>query len=265
MEVLRNLFEGYPNLWGGGVAHSVLILSLTIAFGIILAKSKCGEYLWELPGYSLSESYSVPFQHESGRTPAPLSKRIRIDSVCLLNWFAGRTRLFSAFKRGLYHEYASYARSSIRSNHYYYPALHHRNSDYHNGRYFVRSRHQYSGTGSRTTITNSDLNGIDAPEIAFRICSQLSAGCSRYHPFPACFEISPSHQYCSRRKEAEVGLGHLQELTVRPISIEVRNESVDGIGIKELRPLLNRKFVISASNTARVEKPNWSIPKQFYM
>ena len=21
MEVLRNLFEGYPNLWGGGVAH----------------------------------------------------------------------------------------------------------------------------------------------------------------------------------------------------------------------------------------------------
>ena len=58
MEVLRNLFEGYPNLWGGGVAHSVLILSLTIAFGIILAKIK-GEYLWELPGYSLSESYSA--------------------------------------------------------------------------------------------------------------------------------------------------------------------------------------------------------------
>ncbi len=30
MELLRNLFEGYPNLWGGGVAHSVLILSLVI-------------------------------------------------------------------------------------------------------------------------------------------------------------------------------------------------------------------------------------------
>lgn len=59
MEVLRNLFEGYPNLWGGGVAHSVLILSLTIAFGIILAKIKVREYLWESPGYSLSESYSV--------------------------------------------------------------------------------------------------------------------------------------------------------------------------------------------------------------
>ena len=36
----------------------------------------------------------------------------------------------------------------------------------------------------------------------FRICCQLSAGCSRYHPFTACFEISPSHQYCSRRKRS---------------------------------------------------------------
>ena len=31
MELLKNLFEGYPDLWGGGVAHSVLILSLVIA------------------------------------------------------------------------------------------------------------------------------------------------------------------------------------------------------------------------------------------
>ena len=40
MELLKNLFEGYPDLWGGGVAHSVLILSLVIAFGIMLAKIK---------------------------------------------------------------------------------------------------------------------------------------------------------------------------------------------------------------------------------
>ena len=40
MELLKNLFEGYPNLWGGGVAHSVLILSLVIAFGIKLGKIK---------------------------------------------------------------------------------------------------------------------------------------------------------------------------------------------------------------------------------
>ena len=53
MELLRNLFEGYPNLWGGGVAHSVLILSLVIAFGIMLGKIKVAG-IWELPGFCLS-------------------------------------------------------------------------------------------------------------------------------------------------------------------------------------------------------------------
>ena len=38
MELLRNLFEGYPNLWGGGVAHSVLILSLVIALALCWVK-----------------------------------------------------------------------------------------------------------------------------------------------------------------------------------------------------------------------------------
>mgnify|MGYP007049220442 FL=1 len=40
MDFISNMFQGYPDLWGGGVAHSVLILSLVIAFGIILAKIK---------------------------------------------------------------------------------------------------------------------------------------------------------------------------------------------------------------------------------
>ena len=45
--------------------------------------------------------------------------------------------------------------------------------------------------------------------------------------------------------EAERGLGHIQELTVRPISFEIRNEAIDGKKIKDIRPLMNRDFVIS--------------------
>ena len=52
MELLRNLFEGYPNLWGGGVAHSVLILSLVITFGIMLGKLKVASR-WVSPGFCL--------------------------------------------------------------------------------------------------------------------------------------------------------------------------------------------------------------------
>lgn len=40
MDTLRALFEGSTALWSGGVAHSVLILSLVIAFGIMLGKVK---------------------------------------------------------------------------------------------------------------------------------------------------------------------------------------------------------------------------------
>ena len=53
--------------------------------------------------------------------------------------------------------------------------------------------------------------------------------------------INTSHE----ETEAEKGLGHLQELTVRPVSIEIRNEALEGLSIAKLRPLLNRKFVIS--------------------
>ena len=38
MELLERLFMGSPALWGGGVAHSVLILALVVALGIMLGK-----------------------------------------------------------------------------------------------------------------------------------------------------------------------------------------------------------------------------------
>ena len=38
MEIIRNLFYGFPDLWGGGVAHSVMILSLVITLGLSLGK-----------------------------------------------------------------------------------------------------------------------------------------------------------------------------------------------------------------------------------
>ena len=40
MDILRNLFYGFPDLWGGGVAHSVMILALVITLGLSLGKIK---------------------------------------------------------------------------------------------------------------------------------------------------------------------------------------------------------------------------------
>lgn len=65
------------------------------------------------------------------------------------------------------------------------------------------------------------------------------------YSLPAGIEIYPAHQYKTEEADAERGLGHLQELTVRPISLEIRNEAVEGKTIKEIKPLVNRDFVIS--------------------
>ena len=40
MDIIENLFRGFPELWGGGVAHSVMILSLVITIGLCLGKIK---------------------------------------------------------------------------------------------------------------------------------------------------------------------------------------------------------------------------------
>ena len=72
-----------------------------------------------------------------------------------------------------------------------------------------------------------------------------TAGSGRLHPsllaLKYLLQIKPKQE----EAEAERGLGHLQELTVRPISLEIRNEAVNGKTIKDIKPLVNRDFVIS--------------------
>lgn len=200
MEVLRNLFEGYPNLWGGGVAHSVLILSLTIAFGIILAKIK-------VRGVSLGVTWilfvGIVFGHFNMNLDEHLLHFLKEFGLILFVYSIGLQvgpGFFSAFKKGGF---------TLNMLAMLVVVL---------GVTITIILHFTTGTPITTMVgilsgavtntpglgaaqqANSDLNGIDAPRNCFRICCQLSAGCSRYHPLTACFEISPAHQYCSRRK-----------------------------------------------------------------
>lgn len=89
------------------------------------------------------------------------------------------------------------------------------------------------------------MNGIDAPEIAlgYAVSYPLGVvGCIlSLLALKYLLQIKPKQE----EAEAERGLGHLQELTVRPISLEIRNEAVNGKTIKDIKPLVNRDFVIS--------------------
>ena len=100
MELLKNLFEGYPNLWGGGVAHSVLILSLVIAFGIMLGKIK-------ISGISLGVTWilfvGIVFGHFNLNLDEHLLHFLKEFGLILFVYSIGLQvgpGFFSAFKKG---------------------------------------------------------------------------------------------------------------------------------------------------------------------
>ena len=245
MELLKNLFEGYPDLWGGGVAHSVLILSLVIAFGIMLAKIKGA-------GVSLGITWilfvGIVFGHFDMTLNEHLLHFMKEFGLILFVYSIGLQvgpGFFSAFKKG-----------GLTLNLLAMLVVF-------LGVVITIILHFVTGTPITTMVgilsgavtntpglgaaqqANSDLNGIDAPEIALGYAVAYPLGVVGIILSLIALKYILRINTKTEEAEAERGLGHIQELTVRPISFEIRNEAIDGKKIKDIRPLMNRDFVIS--------------------
>lgn len=245
MELLRNLFEGYPDIWGGGVAHSVLILSLVIAFGIMLAKVK-------VAGVSLGITWilfvGIVFGHFNMTLNEHLLHFMKEFGLILFVYSIGLQvgpGFFSAFKKG-----------GLTLNLLAMLVVF-------LGVVITIILHFVTGTPITTMVgilsgavtntpglgaaqqANSDLNGVDAPEIALGYAVAYPLGVVGIILSLIALKYILRIDTKTEEAEAERGLGHLQELTVRPISVEIRNEAIDGKKIKDIRPLMNRNFVIS--------------------
>ena len=100
---------------------------------------------------------------------------------------------------------------------------------------------------------NSDLTGIDAPEIAlgYAVAYPLGVvGCIlSLLALRSFFRVDLKKE----EKAAEEANGLQQDLTVRPVTIEIHNEAVDGKKIREIHPLLKLQFVISRISHASGE------------
>ncbi len=89
------------------------------------------------------------------------------------------------------------------------------------------------------------MNGVDAPEIALGYAVAYPLGVI------GCILSLLALKYLLRVKtaqeeaEAEQGMGHIQELTVRPVTLEIHNGSVNGKTLREIHPLVKRRFVVS--------------------
>lgn len=245
MELLKNLFEGYPDLWGGGVAHSVLILSLVIAFGIMLAKIK-------VAGVSLGITWilfvGIVFGHFDMTLNEHLLHFMKEFGLILFVYSIGLQvgpGFFSAFKKG------GLTLNLLAMLIVFLGVV------------ITIILHFVTGTPITTMVgilsgavtntpglgaaqqANSDLNGIDAPEIALGYAVAYPLGVVGIILSLIALKYILRINTKTEEAEAERGLGHIQELTVRPISFEIRNEAIDGKKIKDIRPLMNRDFVIS--------------------
>ena len=245
MELLRNLFEGYPNLWGGGGAHSVLILSLVIAFGIILAKIK-------IAGISLGVTWilfvGIVFGHFNLSLDEHLLHFLKEFGLILFVYSIGLQvgpGFFSAFKKGGF-TLNMLAMTTIFLSVVITIILH-----FATGVPITTMVGILSGAVTNTPglgaaqQANSDLNGIDAPEIAMGYAVAYPLGVVGAILSLLALKYILNINTTKEEADAEKGLGHLQELTVRPVTLVIKNEAINGKAIKDIRPLVNRNFVIS--------------------
>ena len=245
MELLKNLFEGSPDLWGGGVAHSVLILSLVIAFGIMLGKVK-------ITGISLGVTWilfvGIVFGHFNLSLNEHLLHFLKEFGLILFVYSIGLQvgpGFFSAFKKGGF-TLNMLAITSVSLSVVIAIVL-----------YLVTDTPITTMVGilsGAVTNTpglgaaqqaNSDINGIDAPEIAMGYAVAYPLGVIGTILVLQSLKYILKINATTEEAEAEKGLGHLQELTVHPASLEIINKTIDNKAIKDIQPLVNRKFVIS--------------------
>lgn len=253
MEYLSNLLEGYPNLWSGGVAHSVLILALVISLGIVLGKIRvCGVSL----GVTWILFVGIVFGHYNLNLDEHLLHFLKEFGLILFVYSIGLQvgpGFFSAFKEG------GLSLNMLASGVVFLGVI------------ITVALHFVTGIPITTMVgimsgavtntpglgaaqqANSDLTGIDAPEIAlgYAVAYPLGVvGCIlSLLALRSFFRVDLKKE----EKAAEEANGLQQDLTVRPVTIEIHNEAVDGKKIREIHPLLKRQFVISRISHASGE------------
>ncbi len=245
MEILKNLFYGFPDLWGGGVAHSVMILSLVIALGLCLGKLR-------VKGVSLGLAWilfiGLIFGHFSLNLDEHLLHFLKEFGLILFVYSIGLEvgpGFFASFKNG---------GKSLNLLSMIVVALS-----------IITTLVIFSFSGTSITsmagilsgaVTNtpglgaaqqafSDLRHIDAPSIA--------AGYAIAYPMGVLgvilsfiilrFALRVDKQ--KEEDEAKRGKGHLETMTLNTFAVKVSNQMVFKDTVKQIRYLLKRDFMVS--------------------
>lgn len=245
MELIHNLFFGFHEFWGGGVAHSVLILSLVISLGLCLGKIKVANISLGLTWVLFT---GIVFGHFCLNIDGHLLHFLKEFGLILFVYSIGLQvgpGFFSSFKKGGM-QLNSLAVMTIAVSIAVTLIIF-----YATGTPATTMAGILSGSVTNTPglgaaqQANSDLNGIDSPEIAMGYAVTYPAGVLGV--ILAFIILKHMLRIDTRKEEAEAkrGLGPIEELTVIPFSILIKNGYVAGKTLRELRKLVDRDFVVS--------------------
>ena len=245
MELLHNLFMGFPNLWGGGVAHSVMILSLVISLGLLLGKIKVANIslglTWVLFvgitfGYfcfNLDE-HLLHFLKEFGLILFVYSLGLQVGPSFFSSFGKGGLRLNML-------AISTIAISIVVTVILFYTT----------GTPISTMAGILSGAVTNTPglgaaqQANSDLNGIDDPSIAASYAAAYPIGVIGAILIFLLLKYILRIHTSKEEEAAKRGLGATEELTVRPFSVCVKNEQIVGRTVRQIAEISQRDFVIS--------------------
>lgn len=251
MDLLETLLWGSPSLWGGGVAHSVLILALTITLGIALGKVR-------IAGISLGVTgilfVGILFGHLGLEVNEHLLQFLRELGLILFVYSIGLQvgpGLFASFREGgvtLNKLAALVILLGVATT----VALYHIT-----GLPITTMTGIMSGAVTNTPGLGAaqqaygDLHaGANAPDIASGYAVAYPLGV--IGAILTFIALRLLLRIDSRREEesASSGSESQKEPTTRALSIEVANEAIEGKTVADLRHLLLRDFVVS-----RIRRP----------
>ena len=244
MEILKNLFYGFPDLWGGGVAHSVMILSLVIALGLCLGKLR-------VKGVSLGLAWilfiGLIFGHFSLNLDEHLLHFLKEFGLILFVYSIGLEvgpGFFASFKNG---------GKSLNLLSMIVVALS-----------IITTLVIFLCSGTSITsmagilsgaVTNtpglgaaqqafSDLRHIDAPSIAAGYAIAYPMGVLGVILSFIILRFALRIDKQKEEDEAKRGKGHLEAMTLNTFAVKVSNQMVFKDTVKQIRYLLKRDFMV---------------------
>ena len=246
MELIERLLFGSESLWGGGVAHSVLILALVVALGVMLGKLKVAGVSLGVTGILF---VGIGFSYFGMNVDEHLMHFLKEFGLILFVYSIGLQvgpGFFSSFRKGgvTLNKLAVLvvALGVVTTVALYYVT----------GLPMTTMVGVMSGAVTNTPGLGaaqqafSDLHaGADAPDIATGYALAYPLGV--IGAILTLLALRYLLRIDVRQEEEAAGLGTdvLKDLTTRRISVEICNPAVEGKSISGIRRLALRDFVVS--------------------